>query len=168
MKRLFTVLIFTLCSISALAQDKKQVSQTMVNSPGGVQSAGDGKPEAPKAADGPIAAKADTKLPPHATLTAEETSKIRIRQLRVEKLSAQRVALNSQFAALKAQLEKIEAQLDAESKTLRSEWVDVIGKYGIPADKVDAEYDVINADSDSERPILLKKKAKAEDKAPPK
>src|SRR5262245_7591312 len=83
------------------------------------------------------------KAPSHVTLSGEESARIRIRLLRAEKLSVE-------IERLKAELRHSAALFDAELKEITT-------KYGV---KDIQDYDVVNGESESDRPILLKRKAK--------
>lgn len=104
-----------------------------------------------KAAPSPVSVKADTKLPESIALTIEETNAIRIRQLRSEKLSVQ--------------LSELQAKLKAEGELLQADFTAILGKYGLTQEQARG-YDVINGESESDRPILLKKKAPPKTEAP--
>lgn len=81
--------------------------------------------------------------PAHVTFTIEETNRMRIRQLRAEKYQAQ--------------VEKLQTMLRAEAEAIQNEFREIAAGHGIPLDKL-AEYEVVNSESESDRPILLKKK----------
>jgi hypothetical protein len=127
MRFITSLILAGLLGVFAVAQDKQS--------------------EAPKAADKPIAAKPDTdkKLPLSVALTVEETNRIRVRQLRAEKLSAQ--------------LEKLQAQLKAEGDLLSADFAAILEKHGLTQEQA-RDYDVLNGESESEKPIILRQKPK--------
>jgi len=114
-----------------------------------------GKPTTEKAAP----AKPEAALPEQVRLTAEETDKLRLIQLRL-------LTLANDLRSLREQAAKLEEQAKGEQNALNAALVKSLAKHGVKAEDLD-KYEFRNAAPLDTEPIQLVKKPASPQATPP-